>query len=170
MGEVRRKEEAEVLLEAMHTGHSVYSTVHADTSRHLVRRMTKPPFELPVEDIEAIDLIIVQFRDRRRGLRRSIEVAEILQSDSEKVDLNYLYRWDPRTDSFHKVNESKRLFEKLNLYTGMTVEEIKKDLREKKDILEWMRDRRYEDIDAVGKTVGEYYKDKEALLKKVKKK
>jgi flagellar protein FlaI len=32
MGEIRRKREAEVLFEAMHTGHSVYSTMHADTS------------------------------------------------------------------------------------------------------------------------------------------
>src|SRR3989344_1588968 len=32
LGEMRRKEEAMVLFEAMHTGHSVYATVHADTA------------------------------------------------------------------------------------------------------------------------------------------
>ena len=31
LGEMRTKEQAEVLFEAMHTGHSVYATVHADT-------------------------------------------------------------------------------------------------------------------------------------------
>jgi flagellar protein FlaI len=171
MGEVRRKEEAEVLFEAMHTGHSVYATVHADTSRHLVRRMTKPPFELPTEDIEAIDLIVVQFRDRRKGIRRTIEVAEVLQSDLEgQIALNYLYRWDPRSDEFEKVNDSKRLFEKLNLYTGMTNDEIKKDLAEKFKVLEWMRDNKIEDIDEVGQIMGEYYLGKDKLLERIKKK
>ena len=31
MGEIRKQKEAEVLFEAMHTGHSVYGTLHADT-------------------------------------------------------------------------------------------------------------------------------------------
>jgi archaeal flagellar protein FlaI len=168
MGEVRRRKEAEVLFEAMHTGHSVYSTVHADTSRHLVRRMTKPPFELPLEDVQAIDLIVVQFRDRRRGFRRTLEIAEILQSEgSDQLNLNYLYRWSPRLDKFEKVNESKRLFEKLNLYTGMTSEDIKKDLKEKQLVLDWMIKEGVYEIDEVGAIVSEYYTDKDALLKKI---
>ncbi len=171
MGEVRRKEEAEVLFEAMHTGHSVYSTVHADTAQHLVRRMTKPPFDLPAEDLEAMDLVVVQFRDRRRGFRRTLEVAEILQSTSEdKVTLNYLYRWDAHSDEFEAVNKSRRLFEKLNLYTGMTNDEIEKDLKEKKAVLEWMAKSDISDIESVGSIVSEYYKHKEELMKKVVKK
>jgi len=169
MGEVRKKDEAEVLFEAMHTGHSVYSTIHADTSRHLVRRMTKPPFELPAEDIEAIDLIVVQFRDRRRGVRRTLEIAEVLQGEGNTIELNYLYRWDARSDSFERINDSKRLFEKLNLYTGMTNDEIKKDLKEKRDVLEWMRDNLIEDVNATGDIVGQYYKDKSKVLEKIKK-
>lgn len=171
MGEVRKREEAEVLFEAMHTGHSVYSTVHADTSRHLVRRMTKPPFDLPLEDIEAIDLIVVQFRDRRKGFRRTLEVAEIMQSEGEdQIKLNYLYRWDPRSDSFEEINDSKRLFDKLNLYTGMTNSEIKTDLKEKGLVLTWMLNNKIFDIDAVGAIVSEYYADKDAFLKKIRKK
>jgi flagellar protein FlaI len=171
MGEVRRREEAEVLFEAMHTGHSVYATVHADTASHLVRRMTKPPFDLPVEDLESLDLIIVQFRDRRRGIRRTLEVVEVMQVEEqeEQAKLNYLYRWDPRSDEFDKINESKRLFEKLNLYTGMTNEEIKKDLKEKKQILDWMLAKKIDDINKVGETMGEYYRDREAFMKRIQK-
>lgn len=171
MGEVRTREEAEVLFEAMHTGHSVYSTVHADTAQHLVRRMTKPPFDLPLEDLESLDLIMVQFRDRRRGFRRTLEVAELSQSSSEdKIGLNYLYRWDARSDTFEQVNRSSRLYEKLNLYTGMTNEEIDADLREKKTVLKWMLKNDIKDIDAVGSTVGEYYLDPAEFMKNMRKK
>jgi len=169
MGEVRRKEEAEVLFEAMHTGHSVYSTVHADTSQHLVRRMTKPPFDLPLEDVQALDLVIVQFRDRKRGLRRTLEVAEVVYNPSEEtMDLNYLYRWDARTDTFEQVNESKKLFDKLNLYTGMTNDEIRADLREKKEVLEWMVKNDAEDIETMGRVIGDYYRDSKSLMKKLR--
>lgn len=166
MGEVRRQEEAEVLFEAMHTGHSVYSTVHADTAQHLVRRMTKPPFALPLEDMESLDLVVVQFRDRRRGFRRVLEMAEVLQATvEEKLDLNYLYRWDARSDTFGPVNESRRLLEKLNLYTGMTDEEIRGDIAEKKVVLKWMLKNDVSDIESVGRMVGDYYLDKDRFLR-----
>jgi flagellar protein FlaI len=47
LGEIRRQKEAEVLFEAMHTGHSVYSTVHADTASETIRRLTNPPISVP---------------------------------------------------------------------------------------------------------------------------
>ena len=47
LGEIRRKEEAEVLFEAMHTGHSVYSTVHAETVAETIQRLVYPPIEVP---------------------------------------------------------------------------------------------------------------------------
>tara|TARA_Y100000031_G_C8209569_1_gene380242 strand:+ start:126 stop:776 length:651 start_codon:yes stop_codon:yes gene_type:complete len=40
-GEVRRKAQAETMFEAMHTGHSVYTTIHADTVEQVKRRKTQ---------------------------------------------------------------------------------------------------------------------------------
>ncbi|MEK6941887.1 MAG: ATPase, T2SS/T4P/T4SS family, partial [archaeon] len=37
LGEIRRHREAEVLFEAMHTGHSIYSTIHANSSNQVLR-------------------------------------------------------------------------------------------------------------------------------------
>ena len=47
LGEMRKKEEAMVLFEAMHTGHSVYATVHANNAEETVNRLTNPPIEVP---------------------------------------------------------------------------------------------------------------------------
>src|SRR3989338_4302680 len=47
VGEIRRKKEAEVLFEAMHTGHSVYGTLHANNVRETINRLTNPPIDLP---------------------------------------------------------------------------------------------------------------------------
>src|SRR3989344_5281831 len=47
LGEIRRKGEAEVLFEAMHTGHSVYGTFHANDAHETVMRLINPPIDVP---------------------------------------------------------------------------------------------------------------------------
>ena len=54
LGEMRRAREAEVLFEAMHTGHSVYSTVHADTTSETISRLTNPPLNVPPNLLKAV--------------------------------------------------------------------------------------------------------------------
>ncbi|MFH0860381.1 MAG: type II/IV secretion system ATPase subunit [Candidatus Altiarchaeota archaeon] len=165
LGEVRRRNEAEVMFEAMHTGHSVYGTMHADTSRNLKRRLLEPPIELPAQEVEALHLILIQYRDRTTGKRKTFEVAEIVPgTESKEFDLNYLYRWNPRTQSFSKINESQRVYNELNLHTGMDKDEIEKDLKEKEEVLQWMLDKRIDTIDEVGRVMDRYYKNKNRLL------
>lgn len=169
VGEVRRKAQAETMFEAMHTGHSVYATMHADTVDQVRRRLIEPPIELPAAEVESLQLILVQYRDRRKGIRRTLELAEISSGGREGIETNYLYRWLPRTDTFEKVNDSMRVLEDLNLHTGMTPREINADLKEKEDVLKWMLKNNVKDIDQVGKVVKAYYRNRDLLLNLVRK-
>lgn len=169
VGEVRRKAQAETMFEAMHTGHSVYATMHADTVDQVKRRLIEPPIELPAAEVESLQLVLVQYRDRRKGIRRTLELAEISSGGSEGIETNYLYRWLPRTDTFEKVNDSMRVLEDLNLHTGMTPREINADLKEKEDVLKWMLKNNVKDIDQVGKVVKAYYRNRDLLLNLVRK-
>lgn len=161
VGEVRRQREAEVLFEAMHTGHSVYATFHADNAEECVNRLTTPPVNIPESSLPALGGIIVQYRNRRSGIRRTFEFAEITNDGKANV----VYRWDPRTDTMKEENPISRLGETLALYTGMTVKEMKLDLLEKTKILKWMVGKRYFDINAVGRITADYYKDNEEIAK-----
>jgi len=165
VGEVRRRREAEVLFEAMHTGHAVCSTMHADTASQVLRRLTHPPIELPMTELEALQLIVVQYRDRRKEIRRVYEISEVVVSPVEAVTLNSLFKWKPRTDTFEKVNESTRILEDLNMHTGMNSEDIKQDINEKIKILEWMGASKIRSIDDVGAVIGLYYKSPDVVLK-----
>jgi archaeal flagellar protein FlaI len=165
VGEIRRKQQAEALFEAMHTGHSVCATMHADTAEQVKHRLIQPPIEIPENELEALQLVVVQYRDRRRGVRRTLEVAEVLPGGSdEKIKLNYLYRWRPRNDAFAKEDDSIRVVEDLNLHTGMTGREIQNDLDQKEQILEWMLDNNVTDVDKVGHIMRIYYKSPKILL------
>jgi flagellar protein FlaI len=170
VGEVRRKEQAEAMFETMHTGHSVYATMHADTVEQVERRLLEPPIAIPKSELGALHLIIVQYRDRRTGRRRTLELAEVLsaEGDDNTVELNYLYRWRPRSDTFEKINESIRLMQELNLHTGMTTAEIKKDLKDKEEILKWLIKHQIKEVDLVGKITKIYYATPEVIIEAAK--
>ncbi|MAG47599.1 hypothetical protein CL617_03260 [archaeon] len=169
VGEVRTRKQAETLFEAMHTGHSVYSTMHADTVLQLKRRLLEPPINIPKNEAEALHLMLMQFRDRRSNKRRTLELAEVLTGGKTDLDINYLYRWRPRGDVFEKANDSVRVVEELNLHTGMTEQEIKEDLQDKINVLNWLLKNKEFDIDRIGRVMDVYYRDKDSMLKNVEK-
>ncbi|MCX6815726.1 MAG: ATPase, T2SS/T4P/T4SS family, partial [Candidatus Aenigmarchaeota archaeon] len=154
VGEIRRGEQAEVLFEAMHTGHSVYATLHADTAEQVLRRMTNPPISIPDVMMEALHLVAVQYRDRRKGIRRIYQVAELIPSKKEGVGMktNMLFKAQP-TGNIVTAGESVRVFEALNMHTGMSRKEMSQDLHEKIKILDWMVKHSVNTVNDVGKIV-----------------
>jgi flagellar protein FlaI len=168
LGEMRRQSEAEVLFEAMHTGHSVYATVHADTASETISRLTNPPLNVPDNLLKAVNLNVVMFRDRRKGIRRIYQVAEFVV-EKEKVVPNILYRWTPEKDEIIKHNESMVFIEELSRHTAMSQEEINKSLDERKKILGWMIKKNIRSFEQIGKIMNVYYTNPRILSEMMKK-
>jgi len=153
VGEIRRREEAEVLLEAMHTGHSVYATIHANNADEVVTRLTNPPIDIPKQMVSSLSLIIVQNRNRRTGKRRTLQIAEILPEGDPKV----LLRYNAQKDVIERIAQSDVVMDRLQLYTGMSREEIEFDLKQKVQILKWLTRKNAESVDEIGLHVAKYY-------------
>ena len=164
VGEVRRKREAETLFEAIHTGHSVYATFHANTAEEAIERLTNPPIDVPKIMLPAISLVIVQFRNRRTGNRRTFQIAETLPN----AGFNILMQYNPKSDRLVKVAKSKSFFTTLKLYTGLSDAELQREINEKQRIIDYLVAQRIMDVDAVGRVIAEYYTNKENLLRYVK--
>lgn len=156
VGEVRRKEEAEILLEANHTGHSVYATFHANTAHEAVVRMTNPPINIPKPMLSAISLFLVQNRNRRTGARRTLQVAEILPDGGP----NTLLQYNARTDKLEKANESQVFYNTINLFTGMTRQDIDADVDYKIKVLQWLVKNDIRNVDQIGILLAKYYRGK----------
>ncbi|MCX6695790.1 MAG: ATPase, T2SS/T4P/T4SS family, partial [Candidatus Altiarchaeota archaeon] len=176
MGEVRKAREAEVLFEAMHTGHSVYCTIHADTCEQTITRITNAPIEIPHSMLEAVHLNVVMFRDRRRGIRRIFELGEftvneeLLKKDGEiRYVPNLIYKWNARDDVIEPTVEPKRLFEELYRHTGLNKSEVIKEIQTKKNILEWMLKYNVRDVNSVGKIMNRYYVDQKHVIETAEK-
>ncbi len=168
LGEIRRKGDAEVLFESMHTGHSVYATVHANTVSETIQRLINPPIAVAENLLQAVHLNIVMFRDRRKGIRRIFQVGEFLSSEEEgqvRIKPNIIYRWKPGVDKIVQHGTSVKFFEEVNRHTGLSDNEINKDMQEKQKILDWMVKNKIRQVNDVGKVMKEYYLDPDNVVK-----
>lgn len=168
LGEMRKKEEAMVLFEAMHTGHSVYATLHADSAAETISRLTNAPLSIPANLLKAVNLNVVMFRDRKKGVRRVLQVAEF-EEIQETMKANILYRWIPEGDKMIKHAESSRLFEDLARMTGRSKSQIDEDLERKKEILKYLIKENIRDLTNFGKVMNLYYTNRDTLLGAIKK-
>lgn len=170
VGEIRRKREAEVLFEAIHTGHSVYATLHANTAEEAYVRLTNPPINIPVAMLNALQLVLVMHRDRRRDIRRVSQVAELISTglDDMKIEINTIFRWSPSTDEIIKYGKSKRTTDELKMFSGMDDKEIEKNLEDKIKVLKWFRKHNILDNNIIGNIVSRYYTDEARVLNKIK--
>jgi archaeal flagellar protein FlaI len=159
MGEIRRKAEAEVLFEAMHTGHSVYGTLHANNAEETIMRLVNPPIEVPRAVLSSLSAVLVQNRNRRTGLRRTLQFAEIQKDGSP----NTIIQLDVASDKLKQIAAPKRLLDTLGLYTGQTPQEIDKDLQGKLKILKWLVSRNLSDVHKIGLLMAKYYSGKLSL-------
>jgi len=153
VGEIRRQREAQVLLEAMHTGHSVYATLHANNADEVIVRLTNPPIDIPKPMISSMSLILVQSRNRRTGRRRTLQLAEVTALGEARV----LWQLNVGEDRLEKINESDIVMDRLKLYTGMSEEELKNDLKQKEKILAWMVKKNIENVNQIGVVMSRYY-------------
>lgn len=156
MGEIRRKAEAEVLFEAMHTGHSVYGTLHANSADETIKRLTNPPIEVPRAVLSSLSAILVQNRNRRTGLRRTLQFAEMDTDGNSRV----IMQLDVARDRVNQVAAPARLLDTLGLYTGLTPDEIRRDLQEKAAILKWLVVQNMSDVHQIGLIMSKYYSGK----------
>ncbi len=161
VGEIRTKWDAQTLFEAIHTGHAVYGTIHADNVQDTVIRMTNPPIELPKILLNSVGGIVTLFRHRRLGLRRTLEFGEMTNTG----DANVLYRWNIKSDSFGKIAEMTRLAEIIALYGGYTYKELMDEVQEKISVLNWMIENNITGVDEAGNIIAQYYKDRDKIVK-----
>ena len=171
VGEIRRSREAEVLFEAIHTGHSVYSTLHANTAEETFRRLVNPPINIPTTMLASLQLVAVMHRDRRKSIRRVLEISELISSggmDEMRIELNTVFRWIPSKDKMMQWGKSHRALNDIKLFTGMDDDDLTRDMEQKKMILEWMTEKKMNNINDVGKIVSEYYQDPKSIIDRAK--
>ncbi|MBU0757952.1 MAG: Flp pilus assembly complex ATPase component TadA [Nanoarchaeota archaeon] len=163
VGEVRRQKEVEVMFEAMHTGHSVYATVHASNVDETFMRLTNPPLNVPKNMLASLGLIVVQNRNRRTGLRRTFQIADLDTDGTPRL----IFQHNAVDDTMMKVADPSRMIETIGLYSGMDKDAVYQDLQQKIMILEWLVKNKVPDVNEIGEIMSEFYTQKDVLMDKI---
>ncbi len=166
IGEIRKKQEAEVLFEAMRTGHSVYGTFHANTAGETVLRLSSAPIEIPKITLSALGLIVVQHRDRKSGQRITLQIAEI----NEKGEENVILQYSPVKKKHFFKNKPYELLRKLEEFNGIDEKEFYIQIKERALILQYLAVFDISKIDTVGEVINKYYTEREKLINLIKNK
>ncbi|HEC76883.1 MAG TPA: secretion system protein E [Thermoplasmatales archaeon] len=170
VGEIRGKE-AVVLFQAMATGHTVYSTMHADSIFSVVHRLEGEPINIPRIQLQALDIVAIQglMRIGRKRVRRIKEVVEVAGIDPTTDDIltNEVFRWNPRKDTFDYYGKG-RVMDRIAEHRNWTDRELNEEFNRRVEVIKWMVEKGIKHYVDVGNVISAYYKDPQKVIDKIK--
>lgn len=170
VGEVRGAE-AYVLFQAMSTGHTTFSTMHADSVQSVVHRLENPPINVPRIMIQALDIVSIQAQVKvnNERVRRCKSLTEIVGVDPRTGELltNEVFIWDAAKDSFQYSGRSY-ILESIMENRGWNEEKLKDELKKRQDLLEWARLKKISHYKDFAKLVVTYGREPETIMNMVR--
>ncbi len=141
VGEVRG-EEAQTLFQAMNTGHTTFSTMHAGSVDAAIHRLESEPLNVPRNMIQALNIISVQalvYQGTER-VRRVQEIVEIAGIDpaTGNLQVNNVYVYDPIHDRFTYTGRSQ-IYAEIAERRGWSRDQIQAEIQIRGQILEAMQ-------------------------------
>lgn len=170
VGEVRGKEAA-TMFQAMATGHTTYSTMHADSIKSMVNRLENPPISIPRILLTALNFVIIQKHVRVGDsvVRRITKIVELVGFEPETNELitNTVYEWDQRTDSFIYKGHSF-ILDQLMEMKNMTHEEMDAEIHRRVDIIKYVVEKDITDFREIANMIISYYKEPDETIQKIR--
>ncbi len=158
VGEVRGKE-ALTLFQAMSTGHTTYSTMHASDVQTVVNRLENEPINVPHVMMQALGVISIQMQTyvNEVRVRRTKTIVEITGLDARtgSLRINELYSWDPQHDTFKRAGDSYVLNEIMRA-RGWNPDKLFKEFQEREKILAYMAENNMRDYVSISLIVHMY--------------
>jgi len=168
VGEVRG-DEAVTLFQAMNTGHTTFSTMHADSIETVINRLENEPINVPRAMVQSLDLLCVQTLTRVEGerVRRSQAIGEIGEIDQRTGELDYsrAFTWDAESDTFDHSDAS--LLDEIQRERGWTRTERQREVRRRQRFLELISEIGTTDYREFTALVNEYYADPERVMERL---
>ena len=165
VGEVRG-EEAITLFQAMNTGHTTFSTMHADSVQTVINRLENEPINVPRPMVQSLDILCVQVlaRSGDERVRRAKTLAEIEGIDQRTGELDYstTYNWRATEDRFTENNSE--LLDEIREERGWTQSELLTELRNRQRFLRYLQSEGITDYRKFTAMVNKYYADKEQVI------
>jgi len=166
MGEVRG-EEGRVLFQVMSTGHTTYTTFHADSTAEVIKRFTTDPINVSKTLFTALDLVSIQTQTRVDGnkVRRNQTLTEINEYSAEHDEINVrdVYQWQPESDEYLQMGNSNTL-EEIKFDRGWRQERLDEELFKRKVVLAYLIEEGLNTYTEVAATVQAFINDPDTIM------
>jgi len=170
VGEIRGRE-AYVLFQAMATGHTTYSTVHADSAASLIHRLEGKPINIPRIMLQALDIVCIQVisRIKNKRARRCKQIIEIIDIDpaTKEILTNEVFRWDPIDDIFTYSGKSY-ILERIRSEKDLSREEMAQEIKRRSQLLDWMNKSNVREFKKVSTLIALYVENPAQLMEKIR--
>jgi flagellar protein FlaI len=168
VGEVRG-EEAMTLFQAMNTGHTTLSTMHADSVQTVINRLENEPINVPRSMVQSLDVLCVQVLARSGGerVRRARSIAEIEGVDGRTGDLDYstAYEWRAGEDDFREGDRG--ILDEIRAERGWSRTELLRELRRRHRFLDYLHREGVDGFRQFTAMVNRYYADPGSVMEHV---
>ena len=169
VGEIRG-EEAYTLFQAIATGHSGLSTMHAENVDYAIKRLSLPPMDIPKPLIPVMNAFahIARVKIGERVQRRVVAVYEMLEYDrsTDEMVMHKVFEWDPTSDS-HVYAGTSRLFERISEERFVGLGKLEEELKRRERLISLLARRGQRSFEQVSRVVRNYYFNPEATYRLV---
>jgi flagellar protein FlaI len=171
VGEIRTEQNvAFTFFQAIGTGHTAYTTIHAESVEGVLNRLENQPLNVPAQMILELDIVSIQkqtFMDGDR-VRRNDGVTEILPGGDadDSVRAIDIFARDAEADVIKRVNNSQVLQEIAD-DRGWSGKELAEELRKRREFLQYLVDEDISGYHDVTSAIHTFGNDQEQLMKQV---
>lgn len=169
VGEVRG-EEAETMFTAMDIGHQgTMSTLHANSGKETLLRLRSKPMNVPKSMFTLLDLIIMQHRMNLpdKGLTRKVTEISEVSVMGEHILLNNVYESPEKGKMVERTDIPSSTVEKLAEHSGKKKKDIKREIKIREAILDYMVDESIKSYPEIRDLVTKYYQGPEEVLEEI---
>ncbi|MGC8619651.1 MAG: type II/IV secretion system ATPase subunit [Thermoplasmata archaeon] len=171
VGEVRGKE-TYTMFQAMATGHTTYSTMHAESVKAMVNRLENPPIGTPRILMTALNNVIIQTQVKVKDelVRRIKEIVEIVGFEPETNELitNVVFEWDPKKDRFIFKGHSY-LFDKIINLKNWMHDDMDQEFERRINVIKYLDKKNITDFRDIWKIITDYYRDPKETMERIMK-
>ncbi len=161
VGEVRGQE-AYNLFQAMATGHITYGTMHADSIKSMVSRLTNKPINIPKIMVTSLNNVSVQVQVRIRDqMARRIKFMHEITGydiDSDEIETNTVFEWNIRNDKI-EMKGSPDLFRYIGDIKNLNEEQVLEEFNRRVVVIDYLAVERITNYIEIWQHITNYYRD-----------
>ena len=153
----------------MNTGHTTFSTLHADSIETVINRLENEPINVPRAMVQSLDMVSIQTQKRLADerVRRAEVIGELRGIDQRTGELDYAsaFEWNPNTDTF--ITNDSGLVKEIQDERGWSRAELLEEIRNRRRFLSFLREQGVNEYRRFTALINEYYADADRVLERI---